>query len=950
VTPAVTIYGVVSPTDGYPAEVPFVGREAESALVAITLDRDPVTLPTQLVVWGEPGIGKTRLLREAAAKARSHSKHIVWIEGNPVEARVPYGAVSVALSRQPGVPEDLRADLEQARAALDVELAADATERKSFGRACSTLTSFLSHLAKTAPVAIVVDDLQLLDQESLALLDVLLSRLRDEIGFVCTVRAFPYPLTSRPGELLSRVRDGGRCDDIHLGSLGAQQVSMMLENLCGAAVRAETAEFVASRASGNPLFVLEIGRSLIRYGTAESGGMPAGIADLPPSHHSAVLQRIYPLPVEARLFAQVTSVLRRLSLDQLGMVGEIAGLDPKQAAGAFDELERNGILLTDGSGHWSFFHPFVADALYEDLGTAERKRIHRQIADGCHIDLDTAAAADVLELAWHLLHSAEIGDRFAVEVLVRAARLTRTFAPESAADYCRKALRLLSPSSPGRSSILALQARCHIIANRNAEALAAGLASLEGLPPGRERIRAVNAVVGTLFDLGRVHEAIALADQEAAAGSTSSFLEAQRATLRAALGDVDVSRLHLAEALSNPNLPPGEAVLVYSHGATHAGLAGPVADVVKWLDRALDAGRNADESMSKYALSRAEWTLAAYGFVTAAADLTERGKDEGASLEASPGPYPAGFDLGRLLTSWLTGDWDGALSGIESARRTVDESANQPVAGELRRCEAEMRAWRGELREALALTNQPSIPGSASATAWVTGGALRSLGDLDAAESVLAAGADRPDSAVWFPHVLSRLIEVQAETGRTNAAAANLQVLCTSCSEEHDPRPWAQSLLWRARAVVERSAAAAATAARIAEGEGLVFEMALARLLQAELDPTETLALQHAHRVFSSLGVDGLRRRTAALLRERDVQVPRRRRRQPGALTETEASIARMVQMGMRNREIASALHYSERTVEVYLSRIYAIVGVSSRMQLARLLDEGEPSGPGRTP
>ena len=319
--PAITIYRVVTRTAGYPAEVPFVGREAESALVAITLDRDPITAPTQLVVWGEPGIGKTRLLREAAAKARSRGKHIVWIEGNPVEARVPYGAISVAVSQQSGVPGDLAVDWEEARAALDVGLAPDATERKSFGRACSTLTRFLSRLSATAPAAIVVDDLQLLDQESLALLDVLLSRLQDEIGFACTVRAFPYPLTSRPGELLSRVRAGARCADLHLGSLGPQQVSAMLANLCGTPVNPELSDFVTSRAAGNPLFVLEIGRSLMEGGGADAGEMPAGIADLPPSRHSAVLQRIYPLPVEARLFAQVTSVLRRLSLEQLPMVG-----------------------------------------------------------------------------------------------------------------------------------------------------------------------------------------------------------------------------------------------------------------------------------------------------------------------------------------------------------------------------------------------------------------------------------------------------------------------------------------------------------------------------------------------------------------------------------------------------------------------------------------------------
>ncbi len=56
-------------------------------------------------------------------------------------------------------------------------------------------------------------------------------------------------------------------------------------------------------------------------------------------------------------------------------------------------------------------------------------------------------------------------------------------------------------------------------------------------------------------------------------------------------------------------------------------------------------------------------------------------------------------------------------------------------------------------------------------------------------------------------------------------------------------------------------------------------------------------------------------------------------------LTAAEARMARLVQQGLRNREIAAALHYAPRSVEVYLSRIYAKLGISSRLQLARTLD-----------
>ena len=71
--------------------------------------------------------------------------------------------------------------------------------------------------------------------------------------------------------------------------------------------------------------------------------------------------------------------------------------------------------------------------------------------------------------------------------------------------------------------------------------------------------------------------------------------------------------------------------------------------------------------------------------------------------------------------------------------------------------------------------------------------------------------------------------------------------------------------------------------------------------------------------------------------------MPRRRAGSSGPLTDAELGIARLVQQGLRNKEIASMLHYSPRTVEVYLTRIYGKLNVSSRLELARALDERSP-------
>jgi DNA-binding CsgD family transcriptional regulator len=204
---------------------------------------------------------------------------------------------------------------------------------------------------------------------------------------------------------------------------------------------------------------------------------------------------------------------------------------------------------------------------------------------------------------------------------------------------------------------------------------------------------------------------------------------------------------------------------------------------------------------------------------------------------------------------------------------------------------------------------------------------------------LLRRAVERPTDRSWLPHVLLRLLELEHLAG-DERARETLSQLEAVADPVVDPRPWVHSVVLRGRAVVHRDPDVALASAVVADSEGLAYDAALARLLAGELDPAATEPLLAAHEVFGTLGAEADRRRAGSLLRERGAKVPRRRRRSPGELTSAEVDIARLVQAGMRNREIARTTNYSERTVEVYLSRIYAKLGVSSRLQLARLLDE----------
>ena len=97
-----------------------------------------------------------------------------------------------------------------------------------------------------------------------------------------------------------------------------------------------------------------------------------------------------------------------------------------------------------------------------------------------------------------------------------------------------------------------------------------------------------------------------------------------------------------------------------------------------------------------------------------------------------------------------------------------------------------------------------------------------------------------------------------------------------------------------------------------------------------------------AYRLYDSFGAAPARRRAAAGLRSRNLTVPRRSAHQGAGLTDTEAQLVRLVYDGLSNQQIATAMHYSRKTIEVYLSRVYVKTGSASRLELIRAVERGD--------
>ena len=235
---------------------------------------------------------------------------------------------------------------------------------------------------------------------------------------------------------------------------------------------------------------------------------------------------------------------------------------------AFDLLIRVGILEQSARGY-RFAHAIVRSALYDDLGPAERRRVHERIATHLLARRDAGLSVDVVELATHVRRCADAGDVAAAAILVEAGDSVVGAAPRSAVDWYRDALALLPPDTIQSGRVDLRLARALGLASHHAEAADVAAAAMATLPAGDEWTKAAALRVRALAVSGRAAAAAQLFDELADLPALRRpRILAQRALLldsldrlpeaaaviaeaeRAAHGDgrmwVEIPRLHLA--------------------------------------------------------------------------------------------------------------------------------------------------------------------------------------------------------------------------------------------------------------------------------------------------------------------------------------------------------------------------------------------------------------------
>ncbi|MGI5505997.1 ATP-binding protein [Lentzea sp. CA-135723] len=902
------------------AGTPLVGRDQELRTVLACAAGSPATGLAVIGISGEPGIGKTSLLTEIARRLRDEQCAVLTSASDVLGKRIPYGTITALVRSLPA--ERARAE---ALAALEITGEDSGTW---FGRACDQVVRLLTALTAARPAAVLVDDLDHADDDSLSLLTLVLRRL--------TAAPLVLVTTSRSADpgLLDRVEEHAEVTHLVLPPLTGAEVTRVVESFLDTAVDEGLAREVLHRSDGNPFFVTEIARSLRELNLLTVDDNRARLAVSPDAirltRGEALLRRVAPLENDTRLVARAVAVFRRVRLDQIPLLARVSSLPEPTVAEAFDALLHAGIVIHDDTGY-RFSHALVGEALYQELGPAQRRHLHSLISARLLDDRAHHLPVDLLQLAWHLAESAAPGDHRAVAVLTEAATEARTSAPETAAALCARALQLLPVNAQDRIPLLALQCRILARASRPALAVDPGLAALKSLGPGQERTRVATATISSLFSVGRTAEALALADAEVAAGSTPTSLQAQRAVLLVYNNRYPEA---LAEAARLPSLPitsPAEGVIVHEHLALLTSFLFQHDRTVEHADQAL-AHSAGHLMLELQALSVCASITALAGLVHDADWRYRRAEDLATRTGAHS--FRAERQATRVTLDWLGGHWDAALDNI--GRYLPDMAASQAdqAQGALQAIELSIRTWRGELDVAarLAALPPPRSTNISRLHAAAQAEHLIAKGDQLAAYDLLRASIGEDLEAPYSCLLAARMIELDLDQGNTKAAHDTLARLTEVAPTRVSP--WSRTTIARITGVVRNDQDHLRAAAAEAAQGGLEFEKARAQLALGEVQ-----ALTEAYITFQRLGAHGLRRQAGNHLRALGAKVPRARSKTPGLLTTAEENVARLVQQGMRNRDIAAALHYSPRTIEVYLSRVYAKLHVSSRLELARALD-----------
>jgi hypothetical protein len=390
----------------------IAGRDHERAIIAQLLTRARAKHGGLIVLTGEPGIGKTRILEAAFDDARGAGFEAAFVT-NFEHARAPLGPwIDVLRTLEPFLPEivpSAPADRIAYQRLLGVsdETAVPAPDGR---RLLVIVAEALQRAAKRSPIFVALDDAQWCDPESIELLDIIIPRL-DTARIAIVVGRRPAD-SDAASLVLARLERFPAVQTIVIEPMPESAIRQLIAALSPRddAVSSATLEEICRRSDGNPLFAAELVREVTTRTTAEL---------LPESVQVTVVNRLAALaPDDVRILETAAVIGRMFELDDLVSV---ASTDRRSVIRALRSARDAALIHEAGAGRFAFRHELLRTAIYEHAFSAERADAHRAFAELLAARPNTPAA--VLAYHWSRAGDTERAARYAIEAGDEAMRL-----------------------------------------------------------------------------------------------------------------------------------------------------------------------------------------------------------------------------------------------------------------------------------------------------------------------------------------------------------------------------------------------------------------------------------------------------------------------------------------------------------------------------------------------
>jgi DNA-binding CsgD family transcriptional regulator len=931
----------------------LVGRESELATLARLVKEAAAGRGGSVLVEGEPGIGKSSLVREALGEAANVGCQVFWGVGDELSQALPLLPLIEALGvRQPSANPRRNTILGLLRGEVTADRGIDVTAALA-----EQLLALVGEQCAVRPTVLVIDDLQWADQASIMLWG-RLARLALDLPLLLVGMMRPVP---QRDDLLALRRVVGEAARLQLTGLTGSAVAELVASLVGG-VPDERLLRLADGAAGNPLYITEMVAALTRSSSVTITG--AGSAELtngsaPSSLSAAIADRLGFVP------GPVRGVLRAAALLGVDFVvpdlAIVLGRGVADLVCPLDEARAAGV-LTESSGGMAFRHPLIRAALYEEMPAPVRAAWHR---DAGRALAEAGAPAD--RVARQLLRAVGGGgmagpmDEWMLSWLARTADLLVGQAPQVAAELLREAIesdavgsvhydRLVSRladalyrvGDTARAEQVANQAlaqvaepdvlvdlhwtlaQCRILTGQPDESLATLNRALD--TPGisaRHRARLFVLGARTYSSHGELEKAGQLATTALQAATEGADNWAIAWALHV-LTIVTTMQGQMADALplfdralavteSDPALTDLQLLLQINMAMTLASL--------DQYERAFGAARQGERLARQLGavvrLAQAQTALGQLSFDTGRWDDFDTGRWDEAVAEVETAAWPehaaACNDLGiAAVICFHRGDLIAARRHLASAAPRAERMGNR-VNGPL------------ALARSLDLEEAGLLP---DALAVLTAGFADNTEELEEIEDLLA-------DAVRLAMRIGDIGTAQSLTGHAAALAAESEI------------PHRQANALYCRGLLDHDASSLLTAAERYDQasrpllRAQALEAAAGEFIRSGDRGQARAAFTRAVDVYGSLGAVADVARLQADFRAYGIRRgPHAKHRQArsgwDSLTPTETKIAALVEAGLSNPEIAAKLLLSRRTIATHVSHILKKLDVHSRTDIAR--------------